>query len=113
MKFTLSIEPDLAEQWRPEIEHHFNLTISPLVASVANPKIIFSEVEEKGSRQYRCELSAKLSNGFPLELASQHPDGKTAIGSVFLRARRDVTRRRRSLNGRAQISRRAAPAPLP
>ena len=113
MKFTLSIEPDLAEQWRPEIEHHFNLTLSPLVASVINPKIAFSEVEESGGRQYRCELSAKLSNGFPLELASQHRDGKTAIGGVFLRARRDVTRRRRSLSDRTQLNRRAAPAPLP
>ncbi len=113
MKFNLTIAPELADTWRPVIEHHFNLTLSPLVASVINPKIVFSAIEERGSLQYRCELNAQLTNGTVLELSSQHPDGRTAIGSVLLRARRDVARRRRSLNGSAQINRRAAPAPLP
>ena len=113
MKLNLSIAPELAETWRPVIDHHFNLTLSPLVASVLNPKMTFCAVDERGARQYRCELIAKLSNGRPLALSSQHPDGKTAIGSVFLRARRDVTRRRRAMGGSVEISRRAAPAPLP
>ena len=113
MKLNLSIAPDLAESWRPVIEHHFNLTLSPLMASVSSPKVNFHAVEERGSLQFRCELTAKLSNGAPIALSSQHPDGRTAIGSVFLRARRDVTRRRRTLKGPTPISRRDAPAPLP
>ncbi len=113
MKLNLSIAPELAEVWQPVIEHHFNLTLSPLVASVMNPKVTFSAIEERGSLQYRCELAAKLANGEQLDLSSQHADGTTAIVSVLLRARRDVTRRRRSLSGPVQISRRAAPAPLP
>ena len=112
MKLNLSIAPDLAETWRPLIEHQFNLTLSPLVASLLSPKITFTAFEERGSLQYRCELTAKLINGTPLELSSQHPDGRTAIGSVFLRARRDVTRRRRTLSRPAKVSRRAAPAQL-
>jgi ribosome-associated translation inhibitor RaiA len=113
MKLKLSIPKELADSWRPVIEHHFNLTLSPLVASVLNPKVIFLAVNEQGNRQYRCELTAKLSNGTLIELTSQHPDGKTAIGSVFLRARRDVTRRRRTLGAPVQLNRRDAPAPLP
>jgi hypothetical protein len=110
MKLNLSIASDLEKNWRPLIEHQFNLTLAPLAASLLNPKITFTEFEERGTRQYRCELTAKLMNGMPLGLSSQHPDGRTAVGSVFLRARRDVTRRRRSLSWPAKVSRRAAPA---
>ena len=113
MKLNLSITPDLADDWRPVIEHHFNLTLSPLVASVVSPKVAFFAVEERGDLQYRCELQAKLMNGNAIELASQHRDGRTAIGSVFLRARRDVARRRRTQNFPGPVSRRDAPAPLP
>ena len=113
MKLNLSIAPDLAQPWQPVIEHQFNLTLSPLAASLLSPKVSFRAIEARGGLEYRCELTAKLSNGTPIELASQHPDGSTAIATVFLRARRDVARRRRSLRHPAGISRRGAPAPLP
>lgn len=113
MKFNLSIAEELDDAWRPIIEHQFNLTLSPLAASLIGPKVTFEAIEERHGLEYRCALKARLSNGTALELSSRHPEGRTAICSVFMRARRDVTRRRRSRSGPVQISRRAAPSPLP
>ena len=114
MNFNLTIPTELVEDWKPVIEHQFNLTLSPLVAaSLGTPRVDFQLVEEKEGPHYRCVLRARLRNGTPVDLSGQHPDGRTAISSVFHRARRQVTRRRRSLNSPAGIRRRDAPAPLP
>ena len=113
MNFNLAIPTELVEDWKPVIEHQFNLTLSPLVASLGTPRVDFQLIEEKEGPQYRCVLRARLRNGTPIELTGQHPDGRTAVSSVFHRARRQVTRRRRSLNRQIGISRRDAPAPLP
>lgn len=112
MKLSLNIEPELAALWQPVIEHQCNLTLAPMVASVSNPKVNFTAVEANGERLYRCAFSANLMNGTKLKLVSEHADGRTAIGSVFLRARRDVARRRRALDGSYDF-RRAAPSPPP
>jgi len=112
MKFNLYINDELAETWRPTIEHQFNLTLSPLVATLLTPKITFETIEDRHGLAFRCTLKARLANGSHIDLSSRHPDGRTAICSVFLRTRRDVARRRRSLSGPMPISRRAAPSPL-
>ena len=112
MKLILNIEPDLAALWQPVIEHQCNLTLAPMVASLSNPKVSFTAVTVNGQRLYRCELSANLINGPKINLTSEQADGRAAIGSVFLRARRDVARRRRALSASYDFNRRAAPAPL-
>ena len=111
MKLTLNIESELAALWEPVIEHQCNLTLAPMVASVSNPKVNFKAVTVNGERLYRCGFSASLVNGTKINLASEQADGRAAIGSVFLRARRDVARRRRALSAPYDFSRRVAPSP--
>ncbi len=113
MNFNLAIPSELVDDWKPVIEHQFNLTLSPLVSVLGAPRVDFRLIEEKEGPQYRCMLRARLRNGTPVELTGQHPDGRTAISGVFHRARRQVARRRRELGGPDRISRRDAPAPLP
>ena len=113
MKLNISMDDDLDRTWRSTIEHQFNLTLSPLANSLLGPKITFERIEDRYGIEYRCELKARLPNGTSLELSSRHRDGRTAICSVFMRARRDVARRRRTPQSPQPLSRRVAPAPLP
>ena len=99
MQPNLSISQNLETTWQPVIEHQFNLTLAPLVSSISNPRVAFSEVEGHNGKQFVCELTGRFASGDPMRISTQHADGRTAICGAFLRARRDVIRLRRLLGG--------------
>ena len=63
MQPNLSISQNLETTWQPVIEHQFNLTLAPLVSSISNPRVAFSEVEGHNGKQFVCELTGRFASG--------------------------------------------------
>jgi hypothetical protein len=78
------------------IARHFQMNLASAMSDLRSLTVSFrAEHEAEGAPGgYVCELRGRHRDDQEVRIRSVHPEGETAIGNAFARARREVRRRR-------------------
>lgn len=93
----------LRERWTPVIARHFQMNLASVMSDLRSLSVSFRSENATGgtSEGYVCELRGRHRDDREIRVRSVHPEGETAIGSAFARARREIRRRRADARHRA------------
>lgn len=106
MQLRCDIAPDLANRWRPVIERQLDLTLAPLRDRLRSARVRFAQEGPRAGRvgageSYCCEFTVRDRVGATHRSVARHRDGTVAIADALTRARRSITRLRRTRPGGA------------